>query len=83
MRTAVVTQLPGIAAVLWDSLLVQARVFFYALDDGDPLGMVRAGAQALILMLQTLGVSYLLYALARRLLGAILRRGVKLYRGAV
>ena len=74
-----VTGLPGIAVAAWDSLLIQARGFSYALDARDLLGMAASGAQVLILMLQMLGISYLLYALGRRLLKMIpRRRGVKL-----
>jgi putative peptide zinc metalloprotease protein len=79
-----VTGLPGIAVAAWDSLLIQARGFSYALDAGDLLGMAASGAQVLILMLQMLGISYLLYALGRWLLKMIpRRRGVKRTRGAV
>jgi len=55
-----VTGLPYIAPVVWDSLLVQAQGFSFALDSGELLGMAASGAQASILMLQVLGTSYLL-----------------------
>jgi putative peptide zinc metalloprotease protein len=76
-----ITGLPGIAAVIWDSLLLQARGFSYALDEGDLFGMAASGTQAFILMLQTLGILYLLYALGGRLLGGILRRSARIYHG--
>jgi hypothetical protein len=66
-----VTELLVIAVATWDSLLIQARGFSYALDAWDLLGMAASGAQVLILMLQMLGISYLLYALGRRLLKMI------------
>ncbi len=46
-----------------------------ALKSNDLLGMMASITQAFILMLQMLGISYMLYALGRRLLGAILKRG--------
>lgn len=70
-----VARLPGIGAAVWDSLLIQAKGFSYALDGGDLLGMTMSGAQAFILMLQVLGISYLLYASGRILVTALRKRG--------
>lgn len=66
-----ITRLPGIAATAWDSLLAQAAVFSQALDDGYLAGMALSVAQMLILGLQMLGITYLLYSLGRRLVGAL------------
>ena len=68
------TRLPGIAVAAWDSLLVQVRELSFAMEAGDLLGAASSAAQAFILGLQMLGISYLLYALGRRLLGMLARR---------
>lgn len=69
-----VTGVPGIAMAVWDSLLLQAREFSLALGSWDLLGMAASAAQAFILALQALGISYLLYALGRMLLVALWKR---------
>ena len=46
------------------------------MQGGDLLGMAASGTEAAILALQLLGISYLLYALERRLIGAVARRVV-------
>jgi len=69
-----VTGLPYIVPVVWDSLLIQARGFSFALDSGDLLGMAASGAQASILMLQVLGTSYLLYSVGRMLIVVLWKR---------
>ena len=69
-----VTRLPGIAAATWDSLLLQARGFSLALEGGNILGIIASAAQASILALQILGISYLLYTLGRMLVAALWRR---------
>lgn len=69
-----ITRLPGIATAAWDSLLGQAAVFSQALDDGHVAGMALSVAQMLILGLQMLGITYLLYSLGRRLVGALWNR---------
>jgi len=69
-----ITRLPGIATAAWDSLLGQAAVFSRALDDGYLVGMALSTAQMLILGLQMLGITYLLYSLGRRLVGALWNR---------
>lgn len=69
-----ITRLPGIATAAWDSLLGQAAVFSQALDDGYLVGMALSVAQMLILGLQMLGITYLLYSLGRRLVGALWNR---------
>ncbi len=69
-----VTRLPGIAAAAWDSLLIQVRGFSLAMEGGDLLGMAASGAQASILALQMIGISYLLYSLGRKLFGAVAKR---------
>lgn len=68
-----VTHLPSIAAVAWDSLLIQVRGFSFAMEDGDLLGMVTSAVQAFILGLQMLGIGYLLYGLGRMVTGALWR----------
>jgi hypothetical protein len=55
-------------------LLIQTRGFSFALDHRDLLEMATAGTQAFVLMLQMLRISYLLYALGGRPLGATLKR---------
>ena len=70
-----VTRLPGIVAVASDSLLIQARGFSYALNTGDLTGMALSGVQAFVIMLQMLGIFYLLYALGRTLIVALWRKG--------
>lgn len=69
-----VTSLPGIATTVWDSLLLLAREFSLALDEGDLVGMVLLSVQVLVLGFQVLGISYLLYALGRMLLVALWKR---------
>ncbi len=55
------------AATAWHSLLLLARGFSLALKSEDLTGMTVSAAQAFILALQFLGISYLLYALGRML----------------
>jgi hypothetical protein len=55
------------AATAWDSLLLLARGFSLALKSENLTGMTVSVAQAFILALQFLGISYLLYALGRML----------------
>ena len=69
-----VTRLPAIATAAWRSLLGQMAVFSQALDDGHAAGMALSVAQMLILALQMLGITCLLYSLGRRLVGALWRR---------
>ena len=69
-----ITRLPGIATAAWNSLLGQAAVFSQALDDGYVAGMALSVAQMLILGLQMLGITYLLYSLGRRLVRALWNR---------
>jgi putative peptide zinc metalloprotease protein len=69
-----ITRLPGIGATAWDSLLAQAAVFSQALDNGYLAGMALSVAQMLILGLQMLGITYLLYSVGRRLVGALWKR---------
>ncbi len=69
-----ITRLPGIVAVASDSLLIQARGFSYALNSGDLSGMVLSGVQAFVIMLQMLGIFYLLYSLGRTFSVAIWRK---------
>jgi putative peptide zinc metalloprotease protein len=69
-----VAHLPGVAATVWDSLLLQARGFSLALESRDVLGMVTSATQAFILALQILGISYLLYTLGRMLAAALWKR---------
>jgi putative peptide zinc metalloprotease protein len=69
-----ITRLPGIATTAWNSLLAQVAVFSQALDDGYVAGMALSVAQMLILGLQMLGITYLLYSLGRRLAGALWKR---------
>jgi putative peptide zinc metalloprotease protein len=69
-----VTSLPGIATTVWDSLLLLAREFSLALDEGNLVGMALLAVQLFILGIQVLGISYLLYALGRMLLVALWRR---------
>ncbi len=57
--------------IAWDSLLIQVRGFYYALDSRQLLGMALSSVQAFILMLQMLGISYLLCTLGHRLLGFV------------
>jgi hypothetical protein len=64
-------------------LLIQARGFSLALDGGDLLGMMVSVAQAFILMLQMLGISYLLYALGRMLVVALWNRSGLTHRRGV
>jgi len=69
-----ITRLPTIATTAWRSLLGQLAVFSQALDDGYLAGMALSTAQVLILGLQMLGITYLLYSLARRLVRALRKR---------
>lgn len=62
-----VTSLPGIGTTAWYSLLLLARGFSMAFEGGNLAGMAVSAAQAFILALQFLGISYLLYALGRML----------------
>ena len=55
------------AATALDSLLLLARGFSLALKSENLTGMTVSVAQAFILALQFLGISYLLYALGRML----------------
>jgi len=71
---SLVTRLPGIVAVASDSLLIQARGFSVALSIGDLSGMAVSSAQAFVIMLQMLGIFYLLYAPGRTLIVAIWRK---------
>ena len=52
-----VAHLPGVAATIWDSLLLQARGFSMALEGRDVFGMVTSATQGFILTLQILGIS--------------------------
>ena len=71
---ALVVRLPGIATIFWYSLLNQAAGFTRALDGGNLVGMASSAAQILILGLQTLGITYLLYSLSRMLIRVIRKR---------
>ena len=69
-----VTRLPRIVTMAWDSLFAQVAVFSRALDDGYLAGMALSVAQMLILGLQMLGIAYLLFSLGRRIAGAVWKR---------
>lgn len=69
-----VTRLPNMAMIAWDSLLILAKEFSLALDGGDLVGMALSAIQVFILALQMLGSSYLLYALGRMLVMALWKR---------
>jgi hypothetical protein len=56
---------------MWDSFLAQTADFAAARSNGDVLGLAAAVAQMLILLLEMLGISYLLYALGRILARSI------------
>lgn len=62
---------PSILAIMWDSFLAQTADFAAARSNGDVLGLAAAVAQMLILLLEMLGISYLLYALGRILARSI------------
>ena len=67
-----VTALPGILAAQWDSFLLQAREASFAINDGDAGGVTVAFLQALVVALQVVAISYLLYALGRTALRVLL-----------
>lgn len=69
-----ISRLPVITGIVWDSLNVQAAQFSRALDGGNFVGVALSVAQMLILVLQMLGISYLLYRLGRMVVTMVLRR---------
>ncbi|HKH10232.1 MAG TPA: hypothetical protein VKA73_03720, partial [Rubrobacter sp.] len=72
-----IRRLPVTTEIAWDSLNIQAAQFSLALDHGDPVGAALSVAQMLILGLQMLGISYLLYRLGRMVVRMILRRAAR------
>jgi putative peptide zinc metalloprotease protein len=69
-----VTHLPGIVTTFWESALIQTRAFSSALASGDPFGAAVSISQVLMLGLQVLAITYLLYNLVRMLILAVWRR---------
>jgi putative peptide zinc metalloprotease protein len=67
-----VTHLPGVVSTFRESLLIQAGAFSSALDSGDPFEAALSIAQILMLGLQALAITYLLYILSRMLIVAVL-----------
>ena len=62
---------PGILAIVWDSLLNQTADFSVAWNNGNAIGVATSASQMLILGLEILGITYLLYVLGRGLAKAI------------
>ena len=69
-----ITRLPVITGIAWDSLNIQAAQFSRALDQGDPAGAAVSVLQMLILGLQMLGIAYLLYRLVRMVVRMVRKR---------
>lgn len=69
-----ITRLPVITGIAWDSLNIQAAQFSRALDQGDPTGAAVSILQMLILGLQMLGIAYLLYRLVRMVVRMVRNR---------
>lgn len=63
---SLVTNLPGIANTFWESLLLRIGEFSSASNAGNAVDAALALARALLLALQTLGVTFLLYLLCRK-----------------
>ena len=66
-----VTRLPMVLGRLWASLQSQAAVFASAQSDGNPLSMAATAVQMLLLVLLGIGITYVVYNLARRPLAAL------------
>lgn len=62
-----IANLPGIVAASWDSLLLRVGEFSSAVSEGNAVGAALAVAQGLLLALQTLGITVLLYVLGRKI----------------
>ncbi len=73
LLVVMIRSLPGFTATLWDSLLLQTEAFSRERAAGNGVGMTLTGVQVLFLALQLFGIAYLLYTLARPLLGALWR----------
>lgn len=65
------SHLPGIMEALWLSFTKQAEAFSEAVGSAEPLKAAIASLQIFVLMLQTLGITYLLYTLYRKLVRMI------------
>jgi putative peptide zinc metalloprotease protein len=66
-----VTRLPMVLGRLWSSLQEQARTLATAYNSGDLLALAATALQMLILALLGLGITYVVYTLARRPLIAL------------
>lgn len=72
-----ITRLPDIVRIAWLSLQNQAADFARASHGGDLVGVAVSVAQMLILGLQMLGITYLLYRLGRMVVRMILKRAAR------
>ncbi|HEX2251461.1 MAG TPA: hypothetical protein VHH32_14030, partial [Gemmatimonadales bacterium] len=66
-----ITRLPMVLGRLWSSLQQQAAVFSSAQNQGDWLAMAATALQMLVLAFLGLGITYVVYTLARRPLVAL------------
>jgi putative peptide zinc metalloprotease protein len=62
-----IRSVPRVLATAWDSMGQQAQALVAAQGLGNGLGMLGAAAQALLLLIPTLGLGYTLFSLGRRL----------------
>lgn len=72
-----ITRLPDIVRIAWLSLQNQAADLSRASHGGDLVGAAVSVAQMLILGLQMLGITYLLYRLGRMVVRMILKRAAR------
>jgi putative peptide zinc metalloprotease protein len=66
-----VDRAPSLLSILWDSFVDQTANFSTAQGTGNALGVMASASQMLILALEMVGITYLLYALGRALARAI------------